>query len=190
MRFSTAHVARKPKSSDNRSRLRTPATDPTSVRAREALIVALEAECARLADAIARGGRLDVLLRTLEDRQNRLAALRAEREAAQAIERPVFDRAGTERRLRCLLDDWRGLLCRDVVSGRGVLRALLVGPLKFTPVIEKRRRGYRFEGAIALDRLVSGLMSFPTLMVSSTGLGPVASAHTLVVSGAPRARRH
>lgn len=114
-----------------------------------------------------------MLLRTLKDRQNRLAALQAERETAQAIERPVFDRAGTERRLRCLLDDWRGLLTRDVVSGRGVLRALLVGPLKFTPVIDKRRRGYRFEGAIAIDRLASGLMSFPTLMASPTRLEPV-----------------
>jgi site-specific DNA recombinase len=139
----------------------TPSTDPAAVKTRDAQIVVLEAECERLADAIARGGRLDVLLRTLQDRQARLAGLRVEREAAQAIERPVFDRAGTASRLRDLLTDWRGLLSRDVASGRQVLRTLLVGPLLFTPVIDERRRGYRFTGAIALDRLVSGVMTLP-----------------------------
>ncbi len=40
-------------------------------------------------------------------------------------------------------------------SGREVLRALLAGPLRFTPVIEDRRRGYVFEGRIALGRLIA-----------------------------------
>ena len=36
------------------------------------------------------------------------------------------------------------------------MRLLLAGPLRFTPVIEDRRKGYALEGAIALDRLIAG----------------------------------
>jgi site-specific DNA recombinase len=151
----------------------TPAAEPAAVEARGAQIAALEAECARLAEAIARGGRLDVLLRMLEDRQNRLGALRAEQAAATAIVRPVFDRRGMEGRLRYLLEDWRALLTRDVPTGREVLRTLLVEPMTFTPIIDGRRRGYRFEGAIALDRLVSKAVTLPTFGTSPTGFEPV-----------------
>ena len=41
---------------------------------------------------------------------------------------------GLERRLRAKLADWRGLLRRNVSEGRAVLRTLLIGPLRFTPV--------------------------------------------------------
>jgi hypothetical protein len=53
----------------------TPAADDRANDARAAEIASLAAECARLAEAIARGGRLAVLLKTLEDRQSRLSAL-------------------------------------------------------------------------------------------------------------------
>lgn len=66
----------------------------------------------------------------------------------------------SSKRLRKKLEDWRGLLARNVESGREVLRALLVGPLRFMPVNEPRRVGYAFEGSIALDRLVSGVSSY------------------------------
>jgi hypothetical protein len=63
---------------------------------------------------------------------------------------------------------------RNVESGCDVLRALLVGPLNFTPVLEARRRGYAFEGAIALDRLVSGVITLPALtgVASPAGTSP------------------
>jgi hypothetical protein len=54
-----------------------------------------------------------------------------------------------------------------VASGREVIRTLLVEPLRFTPVIEER--GYAFEGSIALDRLVSGVVDLPPLMASPAG---------------------
>jgi hypothetical protein len=64
-----------------------------------------------------------------------------------------------EARLRAKLTDWRGLLTRDVASGRDVLRALLVEPFRFTPVIEPARRGYHFTGLVGLDRLVRGVIT-------------------------------
>jgi Recombinase zinc beta ribbon domain len=139
----------------------------------DAEIRGLESECQRLADAIARGGRLDVLLRTLEDRQERLRGLQAHRAAVPEPMRPAFDRTGMERRLGGLVEDWRSLLTRDIASGREVLRALLVGPLRFTPVVDGRRRGYAFEGGLALDRLVSGVIDLPTFVASPTGFEPV-----------------
>jgi hypothetical protein len=62
-----------------------------------------------------------------------------------------------EQRLRAKLADWRRLLTENVETGREV------GPLRFTPVLEARRRGYAFHGAIALDRLVSGVIELKTL---------------------------
>ncbi len=74
-----------------------------------------------------------------------------------------------EARLRAKLADWRGLLRRNVMEGRGVLRQLLIGPLRFTPVNEERRRGYVFEGLIALDRLIAGVLELPTKVASPEG---------------------
>ena len=124
-------------------------------------IGSLTAECERFADAISRGGRMDVLLRTLEERQSRLSALQPLRAAIDQSALPSFDARAMEGRLRCLVDDWRGLLSRDVQSGREVLRTLLVEPLRFTPIVDEQRRGYAFEGAIALDRMVSGVIDLP-----------------------------
>ena len=39
-----------------------------------------------------------------------------------------------------------------------MLRLLLAGPIRFTPVTDERRRGYRFKGAIALDRMIAGVL--------------------------------
>jgi len=50
-----------------------------------------------------------------------------------------------------------------------MLRLLLGGPIRFTPVDEERRRGYRFEGTIALDRMISGLVSTPLNVASPEG---------------------
>jgi hypothetical protein len=44
---------------------------------------------------------------------------------------------------------------------RAVLRALLTEPLRFTAIVEERRRGYAFEGTIALDRLLMGVVELP-----------------------------
>jgi hypothetical protein len=80
--------------------------------------------------------------------------------------------ARLEARIREKLEDWRGLLTRNVQTGREVLRLLLVEPLRFTPVVDEHRRGFSFRGSIALDRLVSGVVDLPkTLarMASPTG---------------------
>jgi hypothetical protein len=51
-----------------------------------------------------------------------------------------------------------------------VLKTLLVGPLRFTPLVDQGRKAYRFTGVIALDRLVAGVIELKTLTrVASPG---------------------
>jgi hypothetical protein len=143
---------------------------------REKLARDLEAarvESERLADAIQRGGPMDVLVDRLRTCQSRRIELEGQLAATRLIGAPVT-RPDLEQRLRAKLADWRGLLTRNVESGRDVLKALLVGPLRFTPIIENRRRAYAFEGAVALERLVAGVIDLPTLtgVASPAGFEP------------------
>ena len=108
-----------------------------------------------------------------EQRQTRLAAARRELASIAGLSLSV-DRRGLEGRLRAKLSEWRRLLTDDVASGRAVLRTLLEGPIRFRPVVEERRRGYAFEGAIALDRVLAGVIeSFTPCVASPTGFEPV-----------------
>lgn len=117
-------------------------------------------ETERLAEAIGRGGPLDSLLGRLTERQARATAIEQELVQMRA-ERPLVNLDGLETRLRAKLADWRGLLTRNVAEGRAVLRALLIGPLRFTPIDDGSRRGYAFTGTIALDRLLAGVVELP-----------------------------
>ena len=150
---------------------------PSSVGRERARLIqtraAADLECERLADAIAQGGPLTALLARLQGAQERRDEADAALAALEARDSSRVDFEGLEGRLRAKLADWRGLLRRNVESGRDVLRALLVGPLVFTPIIEERRRGYAFRGTIALDRLLTGVVDLPTLVASPTGFEPV-----------------
>ena len=136
-----------------------------------AKLATLRQECDRLAEAIGRGGPLDALLQRLADRHGRRQVL--EGKLAATVEAPRVNLRVVESAMRAKLDDWRGLLRRNVTEARAVLRALLVGPLRFTPIVEERRRGYAFSGTIALDRLLSGVVELPTMVASPTGFEPV-----------------
>jgi hypothetical protein len=131
-------------------------------------VATLERECERLARAMTRGGRLDALLGVLEQHQARLVAARRELASVAGFTLSV-DRMGLQGRLRAKLQDWRRLLTADVASGRAVLRLLLEGPIRFTPIVEERGRGYAFEGAIAFDQMLPGVVDFPPCVASPTG---------------------
>ena len=53
-----------------------------------------------------------------------------------------------------MLGQWRELLTDDVADARRVLRELLEGPLRFTPLLEGTRRGYRFEGVLTIGGML------------------------------------
>ena len=144
---------------DNRTRL-------------EAELATVRQECDRLAEAIGRGGPLAALVDLLAAREARMTAIEQEL-ALRVPEQPQVSRTALEGRLRAKLADWRSLLQRNVTEGREVLRTLLIGPLRFTPINDGRRRGYAFEGTIALDRLLAGVVGLPTKVASPTGFEPV-----------------
>jgi len=137
----------------------TPARQDKHRHALETELLAVGQECDRLAAAIGRGGPLEALLARLRDRQERKTAL--EQELVSLTPLSTVRLNGLEQQLQAKLADWRGLLRRNVAEGREVLRTLLVGPLRFTPTVDGRRRGYAFEGTIALDRLVAGVVELP-----------------------------
>jgi hypothetical protein len=108
----------------------------------EAELAALDGEHAELMEAVRRGGDVDLLARLvgrLQALQARRQALTTARPSGGSIARQAAPDA-LERRVRAKLADWRGLLTRNVESGREVLRALLVEPLRFEPVIDGRQR--------------------------------------------------
>ena len=52
----------------------------------------------------------------------------------------MFDRNVLERRARAKRAEWRGLLTRNVECGWEMLRLLLDGPIRFSPVLVSRPR--------------------------------------------------
>ena len=67
---------------------------------------------------------------------------------------PRVDLRLLERQAQRMLGQWRELLTDDVADARRVLRELLEGPLRFTPLLEGTRRGYRFEGVLTIGGML------------------------------------
>jgi site-specific DNA recombinase len=138
-------------------------------------LAALDAEHDELMASVRRGGNVELLARLV----GRLQAVQARRQTltTSGPSRPTTARQAVpdalERRIRAKLADWRGLLTRNVKSGREVLKALLVDSLRFSPEVDERGRRYRFTGRIALDQLLAGIVDFPTGGTSPTGFEPV-----------------
>ena len=59
-----------------------------------------------------------------------------------------------------MLGQWRELLTDDIGDARRVLRELLEGPLRFTPLIDGTRRGYRFEGVLTIGGILGGSLGW------------------------------
>ena len=57
------------------------------------------------------------------------------------------------------LDDWQGLLERQPIQARQILRKLLVGRLSFEPFEDAAGRGYHIRGQATYGRLLSGVVS-------------------------------
>jgi DNA invertase Pin-like site-specific DNA recombinase len=117
-----------------------------------------------LTQAIATGGNLEPLLAELKTRQARCLELEAAIATRERNGRPRFDRRVVEQRVRHHLRRWRGLLTRHVQDGRQLLREALEGPLRFTP----EGQTYRFEGEVAVGRLLAGTVAFAPFVASPT----------------------
>ncbi len=94
----------------------------------------VEEELERLTTATASGGDLPTVLQGVKDRERRGAELREQLAALNGCERVSrFDLHQEGRELRGRLEDWPGLLCRQVGQARQILRKLLVGEISLCP---------------------------------------------------------
>ena len=145
---------------------------------RERITTELEAiasQQANLTEAIAMGGQLPALvarLHTLEERRQELARAQTMLGDGPMVRRVNWKSA--ERQARGLLADWRALLGRNIgQETRAFLREYLIGPIRFTPILEPGRRGYRFEGAVSIGGILAGTVMVGS-MASPGGLEPPA----------------
>lgn len=62
------------------------------------------------------------------------------------------------------------LVTRHPSDARPVLRELLEAPIRFTPILEEHRRGYRFEGAVTVGEMLHGTVLFENLRGNTVGV--------------------
>jgi hypothetical protein len=72
--------------------------------------------------------------------------------------------------MRVALRKWAQVHTWAVIESRELLRTVLVGRLTFTRLVD--RRGYHFEGALALDKVLAGIVELPAGVASPTGFNP------------------
>ena len=67
----------------------------------------------------------------------------------------------------------KALLGRHVPQARQMLRKLLADKIELEPVGQGRERGYKFRGALTVDRLIAGdTLAKPEINNTSDGGGP------------------
>lgn len=122
-------------------------------------IAALDQQIENLADAIAMGGNIPALLERLAKARQRRQELATAAEAPDSVSRaPRVNWRHVERQARQLLADWRGLLAKHAPDARPVLRELLDGPIRFTPIMDGERRGFQFNGAVKTGGFLLGIV--------------------------------
>jgi hypothetical protein len=124
----------------------------------ERQIATIDQQIENLADAIAIGGDVPALVKRLTAAHQRRQELVSAMDASD-VHSPAarVNWRLVERRARQIVTEWRALLARHAHDARPVLRELLDGPLKFTPIIEPTRRGYQVAGAIDTREFFLGI---------------------------------
>ena len=95
-----------------------------------------------------------------------------------------LDAARLRKTLEERVSDVAGLLGRHTAQGRQMLRAILADKIQLEPVGSGRQHGYRFRGALAIDRLIgSEVLQTSLSMVAPTGFGRQASLFEIAFEG-------
>ena len=130
---------------------RTTDTTTTRIVRLDADIRRVERERDRLTEAIAIGGRLQGLLTSVAQREARLTALRADREAlhSTASRASSLDARRVRQELLDLAGAWRHVLAADAEHARPVVSQLLVGRVTFTPASTSRCWAVEGTGTLA-----------------------------------------
>ena len=116
-------------------------------------LAAVEAELRNLAETEAKGGAVPIILEALEHREADCRRLQAELTACPA-EHPATRKPAHVLRaqLRGFLDDWQGLLSRNVAEARPLLDLAPADRISFTPTADRR---YQLTVPIVFDRVMT-----------------------------------
>lgn len=144
-----------------------PTTVAQSVTDLRTALQGVEIEISNVTKAIAHGGELDSLLDKLRECEKRRNAFRADIVGRERIQGRHIDRTALEAGVRRRVDDWRGLLERRPEQSRQLLREMLAGPIRFTPVGDV----YQFRGEASFG-ILAGEASGTTLVVPVRGIEP------------------
>jgi len=118
----------------------------------------VQAKVDRLVDALADGALpADEIRPRLAAEKSRKATLQAELAKLDGLSKVAgLDTEQLRDRLQARVNDTTALLGKQTPQARQMLRRLLVGKIALQPFGSGRGRGYRFTGALALDRLITG----------------------------------
>jgi site-specific DNA recombinase len=142
-------------------------TPPKAIAKLERELARLEVEVGRLAAAIAAGGPLQALLKTLQDREATKGELQAQLLACRHQDRAgVMNGAALRDQLTRLAVDWQDLLTADAGRARPLVQKLLQEKVTFTPLDGPKR--WRVAGLATLSGLFE-LEIFPKCMASPPG---------------------
>jgi site-specific DNA recombinase len=125
-------------------------------------------EIARYVDAIGCGGDVPELVAALKTRRTRRTELTR---MIAAFERQTdrMQGSGLLEEIEQRVSAWRDVMGRHTTQARQILRKMQVS-IRFEPVEEDGRIGYRFHGTASIAGLFTGL---PLLVTSPTGFEPV-----------------
>ena len=126
----------------------------------------LEQEIGRLTGALAQGAALASVLDALKARERERAEILAKLEHLDGLGRLSQRLEGRElhRAIEARLADWQGLLRRRPLDARPILRRLITGRLRFTPLTTPEGRFYEITGEASYGRLLSGLVGLSTVV--------------------------
>jgi len=129
----------------------------------------------RLLDALADGSLpRDEVAGRLNTEKSRKDTLTAERDRLTRVLRATdVDAARIKAELLVKVQDVKALLGRHIPQARQMLRKLLADKIELEPVGQGRERGYKFRGALTVDRLIAGdTLAKPETNNTSDGGGP------------------
>lgn len=129
-------------------------------------LAALDRTIGNLTTAIAAGGELPSLLARLQVEEAHKRELEAQLATAEHLA-AVVDVDAIRTKLNARLIEWRTMLKQQVAQTRQMLRKLLDGPIRLTPLPDGT--SVRLEGRATYGKLLDGLIPIASYMVSPAG---------------------
>jgi hypothetical protein len=118
----------------------------------------VELEIARFTDAIGRGEPVPSILEALRTRERRKREIREALEQVGGLALLAKRPEDLDRELATKLAEWQGLLERQPIQSRQLLRKLLAGRVMYTPHHNEEGGFYEFAGEASWRKLLTGVV--------------------------------